>query len=77
MNITVKYFGLLAQVTGCEEETIAFTKTTIADLLEELREKYPGLTKKDFQVAHALEIAGKETVITDPEIALLPPFSGG
>jgi molybdopterin synthase sulfur carrier subunit len=77
MNLNIKYFGLLAEITHCSEETLSFSKETIAELLTELFQKYPELKTKDFQVAHQQEIATKETKITNPEIALLPPFSGG
>lgn len=77
MNLNIKYFGLLAEITHCSEETLSFSKETISELLTELFQKYPELKTKDFQVAHHHEIATKETKITNPEIALLPPFSGG
>ena len=77
MKLTIKYFGALAEVTRCNEETISFSKGTIGELVQELTEKYPTLKTKDFQVAHALEIAKEDTEITHSEIALLPPFSGG
>lgn len=77
MNLNIKYFGLLAEITQCSEETLSFSKETVADLLAELFQKYPQLQTKDFQVAHRHEIADKQTKITNPEIALLPPFSGG
>lgn len=77
MTITVKYFGLLAEVTQCKEESIGFTKTSIGDLLELLFSKHPELKQKHFQVAQHQEIASKEDVISSNEIALLPPFAGG
>lgn len=77
MKLNIKYFGLLAEVTQRNEETLNFSKETVGELMAELFEKYPALKAKDFQVAHALEIAEKETKITQSEIALLPPFSGG
>jgi len=77
MNITVKYFGLLAEVTKRSQETIVFNKTTVAHLLEQLYATYPGLKEKDFQVAQNLEIVTKDALLTNQEIALLPPFSGG
>jgi sulfur-carrier protein len=77
MKLNIKYFGLLAEITHCSEETISFSKETVADLLAELIQKYPELKTKDFQVAHQHEITHKDTKITNPEIALLPPFSGG
>ena len=77
MNLNIKYFGLLAEVTQRSEETLAFSKTSVSDLLEVLFEKYPDLKEKDFQVAQNLEIVSKEAELLNTEIALLPPFSGG
>lgn len=77
MTLNIKYFGLLAEITGCEQETFAFKKETVGELLDELYSKYPMLKSKDFQVAHAMEISDKNAIITQNEIALLPPFSGG
>ena len=77
MKLNIKYFGLLAEVTKKNEEVYEFSKETVGDLIHDLTEKYPELKLKDFQVAHAMEIAETDTKITQNEIALLPPFSGG
>jgi molybdopterin synthase sulfur carrier subunit len=77
MEVTIKYFGLLAEATNQNEETLVFSSTSISELLEALYIKYPALKEKDFQVAQNLEIVSKEASITATEIALLPPFSGG
>ena len=77
MKLTIKYFGMLAEVTNRNEETFEFSNSSVSDLLEELFIKYPALKEKDFQVAQKLEIVSKDTTITETEIALLPPFSGG
>jgi molybdopterin synthase sulfur carrier subunit len=77
MNLKIRYFGLIAEITNRSEETIVFSKRSVSDLLELLFEKYPALKEKDFQVAQDLEIVSKETVLLESEIALLPPFSGG
>jgi molybdopterin synthase sulfur carrier subunit len=77
MNLNIKYFGLLAEVTQCKEETLMFSKNSVSDLLEVLFEKYPNLKEKDFQVAQNLEIVSKDAILLNTEIALLPPFSGG
>ena len=77
MKLTIKYFGLLAEVTQCAEERMAFSKASVSDLLDELFIKHPGLKEKDFQVAQNLEVVSKEAPISTTEIALLPPFSGG
>ncbi len=77
MNLNIKYFGLIAEVTQCSEETIVFSKASVSELLDTLFEKYSNLKNKDFQVALNNEIVSKDTLITENEIALLPPFSGG
>ncbi|OUR91132.1 hypothetical protein A9Q87_11710 [Flavobacteriales bacterium 34_180_T64] len=77
MTLKVKYFGLIAELTACEEESIEISATSIAELIQFLSEKYPSLKSKDFQIAQNREIASIETTLTGEEIALLPPFSGG
>lgn len=77
MNITIKYFGQLAEVTQQEEESIEFSKHSISDLVESLYIKYPDLKNKDFKVAQNQELVSVDAKITGAEIALLPPFAGG
>jgi len=77
MNLKIRYFGLLAEITNCSEETVSLSKGSVSDLLEFLFEKYPELKEKDFQVAQDLEIVSKDSLLLESEIALLPPFSGG
>jgi len=77
MQLTIKYFGLIAEVTKCNEEQLEFSGTYINELLETVYLKYPKLKEKDFQVAQNNEIISKDIIITQTEIALLPPFAGG
>jgi len=77
MTITLKYFGLIAEVTNCEEEKINFSANSIAELLDVINSKYPNLKNKNFQVAQNQELVSFDTKITGQEIALLPPFAGG
>ena len=77
MHLNIKYFGLLAEITKCNEESFVFSKTTVSDLLEYLFNKYPELKNKDFQVAQNNNIVSKEAKLLETEIVLLPPFSGG
>ncbi len=77
MDLKIKYFGLLAEITLCNEEVLEFSETTISEVLEVLHNKYPSLRDKDFQVAQDLEIVSKDSIVSATEIALLPPFSGG
>lgn len=77
MQLNIKYFGLIAEITKCNEETFEFSARTISELLEFLFGKYPGLEAKDFQVAQNQEVVSIETIVSGEELALLPPFSGG
>ena len=77
MNISIKYFGLIAEITQCDHETFNFSESSLNELLAELFIKYPLLKEKEFQVAQDQELISKETVLTGKEIALLPPFAGG
>ncbi len=77
MIITIKYFGLIAEVTQCEDETINVSGRFISELLEALYSKYPDLKNKDFQIAQNQELVSENSEITGQELALLPPFSGG
>ncbi len=77
MLLTIKYFGLLTEVTNCEEEIIDFCGSSIQGLLEELYSKYSQLKGKNFQVAQNQELVSFEDQLTGNEIVLLPPFAGG
>ena len=77
MKIKIKYFGMLTEVTSCEEEIIDFSGVLISELLEVLFIKYPNLKNKNFQVAQNNELVPVKAKITSQEIVLLPPFSGG
>ena len=77
MMITIKYFGLIAEVTQCKEENINFSGSLISELLLFLFSKYPDLKNKDFQIAQNQEFVSIDTKVTGNELALLPPFAGG
>ena len=77
MNIPIKYFGLIAEITQCENETINFSESSLSEFLTQLYIKYPGLKEKEFQVAQDQELISNETLLTGKELALLPPFAGG
>ena len=77
MILSIKYFGLLAEVTGHSEEKIEFSGKSISDLKTILFQKYEELKNKDFQIVQNNELTTNETKVTAKEIALLPPFAGG
>ena len=77
MKLTIKYFGLLAEITKCVEESIEFSGRSVSDLRKEISEKHSGLLTANYQVAQDLEIVSDEVEIRSNEIVLLPPFAGG
>lgn len=76
-QLKIKYFGLLTEVTKCEEETIDFSGTLVSELLEILYTKYSALKNINFQVAQNRELVSSEASVIKNEIVLLPPFAGG
>lgn len=77
MNITVKYLGLLAEVTQKKEESFFFTGNSISDLMDLIYSKYDDLKKENFKIAQKQVLVTHDAKITGSEIALLPPFAGG
>lgn len=77
MLVTIKYFGMLSELTNCNEETVEFSGSYISELLEVLFLKYSNLKDKPFQVAQNNELVSIKTKLINQEIVLLPPFSGG
>lgn len=76
MKLNIKYFGLIAEATQCNEEQFEFSGN-VSELREALFQKHETLTKKNFQIAQNQVLVTNEVEITETEIALLPPFAGG
>ena len=77
MELNIKYFGILAELTGCNEEQLSFSSGKVSDVLDVILKKHPALKSKDFKIAQNKRLIGIETAVDGTEIALLPPFSGG
>ena len=77
MHIDIKYFGMLAEITGCDSEQIESEIITVAELQNLLLNKYPDFRNKDFRIAQNQELVSDKTELTGEEIAILPPFAGG
>ncbi len=77
MNITVRFFGLVAEVAGSSSAEL----TDIADcnsLIEKLNTDFPKLNNCQYSVAVNKIIATENINLNDgDEVALLPPFAGG
>lgn len=79
MNIQVKYFGMLVEVTSNSEEVWSLNQaTSVAQFKLDLLEKYPLLLEKKFKIAINKKIVNDASLIEGgDELALLPPFAGG
>lgn len=78
MKINIKYFGLVAEHTGVQEEAVSLASCdSIEKLHQYLQEKYPGISDLTFQYAVNQSVVASATLQKDDEVALLPPFAGG
>lgn len=79
MNITVCYFGLLAERRGLAEEKLTVSAPTPESLYQELDARHRlGLSILDFRVAVNDEFVAWDHPLKDNDtVALLPPMSGG
>ena len=78
MTITIKYFGLIADITQKKEEQFSLDSNFIKSIRLQLEEKYPELKNTSFSIAVNQNIISDTLVVNEnDEIALLPPFAGG
>ena len=77
MDINIKQFGQIAELTQTKEENLEFSGIIVSELVETLYLKYSNLRTKNFQIAQNQELVSMETELTGNDIALLPPFAGG
>jgi len=77
--LTIKYFGMMAEVARCDEERLALNETNFSNLISVLHEKY-NIHNLPVQVAVNRKIRKQSEnfrLKDNDEIAVLPPFSGG
>ena len=78
MILQLKYFGMVAEATGRNEEEYDFSLITAEDLDGLLKEKYSQLEGLNYKYAANQSIVERDYVLCEKdEIALLPPFAGG
>jgi len=79
MTLTIKYFGLIAEMTGRKEEIISLDSDDYD--LEALKERC--FSKYNLSNSHSIQIAVNQSLGTSgplkhgDEVAFLPPFAGG
>ncbi|MFD0863670.1 MoaD/ThiS family protein [Sungkyunkwania multivorans] len=78
MQLTIKYFGMVAEATNTDEDIIEVAPCQVSQLIDDLKKRYVALENIEFKVAVAQELVGDTFSVEEPtEIALLPPFAGG
>ena len=81
MQVHVLFFGMLQDIAGCRAEWLTLAEgATLSDVLEHYSSRIPKLRALSASIAMSInhEYATPETkLISNDEVALLPPVSGG
>jgi len=79
ITVNARYFGILTELTGLNEERIRLKAEDLVQLRREMEEKYPGMEQEEHRIAINGSIVPEEYKMKgdEREIAFLPPFSGG
>jgi sulfur-carrier protein len=80
MNLTLKYFGLLVDITQKKEEVLHLdqNKVALSDVKSAIETLYGELKNANYTIAVNQLMCTLESTINDGDvIALLPPFAGG
>ncbi len=80
MDIRIKYFGAIADVTGKKEESFPLQDGSIllSDLNDKLTAMYPGIKSIPYSIAVNQAISKENAwIYANDEVAFLPPFAGG
>lgn len=76
MNLIIKAFGNLTEITGTAE--LEMEATDAASLQVALIQKFPQLRERKFAIAVNKQLITENTSLkANDVVALLPPFSGG
>ena len=80
MKVTLKYFGLLTDITNKKEEILQLDDEnfSVTFLKSKLELDYEGLQNINYLVAINQSLSKSDSKIKDQDvIAFLPPFAGG
>ena len=80
MEIIVKYFGIIADITQKKEEVFYLEEelNTIKNIKSKVEIKYPKILVINYSVAVNQKFLQNDVLLKNNDIiALLPPFAGG
>lgn len=79
INLTLRYFGQLAEIAKVTEDTLPFKETeTTAELIERVKELHPGFHGLPISIAKNGHMAQPDDLVQlNDHLDLFPPFSGG
>lgn len=80
MTISIKYFGLLADITKKKEEQMVLDESNISLYFLKLKMEavYQELKNTNYSIAVNQAMVGMDVNLKDQDvIAFLPPFAGG
>ncbi len=78
MNVTVLFFGMLAEVTQTSVLELNTNSNRINDIKNEVLSLFPALKKMSFKIAVNEKIIEEDFSLESfSKIAFLPPFAGG
>lgn len=78
MKVTLKYFGMIAEAAGRNEEDLEVVSAmSVADLKAEQIEKYQIPDPESVQLAVNQCLDTEVELKEGDEVAFLPPFAGG
>jgi len=78
MILRLKYFGMIAEAIGINDESVEISGDSITDLDTVLKNNYPKLNSLNYSFAVNQTMTNDDVIIKEnDEVALLPPFAGG
>jgi sulfur-carrier protein len=80
MNLKLKYFGLVVDITQKKEEELAMDESLLAVsvLKSKIENSYQELKKTNYAIAVNQTMVTEDYVINEGDVvAFLPPFAGG
>jgi molybdopterin converting factor small subunit len=77
MEISVLFFGVLAEVTGTQRKHYRSVKSFV-DLKCRIEDDFPEIVHYNFRIAVNNKILNEDPLLSlGDEVAYLPPFAGG